>query len=145
MTTMNETTKPTIPTPQRCDWCQAAARWAIQGQRANPVHACNGCLQYAADSALLSAPEATLSKIKPLLLGPEPQVGMIIRLHYTPGSHGKVYGGPITAVEDNRRMAGGEPNWRIEFEHDEKSSGRTGDPGTWKQLTDGGVAVVEVP
>lgn len=48
---------------------------------------------------------------------------------------GRTYRGPVTS-KDNMAMPGEPDNWYVEFIHDQKSEGRTGDPGYVKQVYD---------
>jgi hypothetical protein len=52
-----------------------------------------------------------------------------------------VYRGPVTSRQNMGTDQA--PNWYVEFTHDSKSAGRTGDPGYWKQALDGGTCTFE--
>jgi hypothetical protein len=49
----------------------------------------------------------------------------------------KVYGGPVKS-RNNVSNDPQDPTWYVEFTHDEKSAGPTGQPGYWKQGIDPG-------
>lgn len=133
-----ETRKPSMPSPEKCGWCRAAAQIAVVGRSS---FACNACVSDLVSSELRFGEQLTLFRLPTLSDGPEPAVGRRILIAHTRYSHGAVYSGIITAVEDNRR--GDVPDWYVDFEHDDESPVKTGTPGRYKQQTDGGVMLIQ--